>query len=196
MANSLSFDNSEYIDMALENSYDMNAVCQQNDSVYRIPQSLLSLPQYCQPYLDHSYATLAASPSASAVDVSQVPVMAEPMETLAAYIDIEDVSCNTTVVTAPMDPDASDDSNEGDPWEGSVTRCICDFQHDDGYMICCDRCGVWQHVDCMGVDRNNIPENYLCELCHPRSIDKRRAIRLQAIKKEQMGQSVHQHICN
>lgn len=30
---------------------------------------------------------------------------------------------------------------EVDPYEGSVTRCICDFQHDDGYMICCDRCG-------------------------------------------------------
>jgi hypothetical protein len=25
--------------------------------------------------------------------------------------------------------------------DDSVTRCICDFQHDDGYMICCDKCG-------------------------------------------------------
>lgn len=46
---------------------------------------------------------------------------------------------------------------------------------------------VWQHVDCMGVDRNNIPESYLCELCSPRLVDKRRAIRLQTLKKEQMG---------
>ena len=30
----------------------------------------------------------------------------------------------------------------GDPvGDDSVTRCICDFQHDDGYMICCDQCG-------------------------------------------------------
>jgi len=21
-----------------------------------------------------------------------------------------------------------------------VTRCICAFKHDDGYMICCDEC--------------------------------------------------------
>ncbi len=21
-----------------------------------------------------------------------------------------------------------------------VTRCICGFKHDDGYMICCDEC--------------------------------------------------------
>lgn len=24
--------------------------------------------------------------------------------------------------------------------EESITRCICQFQHDDGYMICCDKC--------------------------------------------------------
>jgi len=43
---------------------------------------------------------------------------------------------------------------------------------------------VWQHVDCMGVDKSNIPESYLCELCKPRPIDLRRAIRLQIQKRE------------
>lgn len=28
----------------------------------------------------------------------------------------------------------------GDIEDDSVTRCICDLTHDDGYMICCDRC--------------------------------------------------------
>lgn len=28
-------------------------------------------------------------------------------------------------------PEAEDDS---------VTRCICEYTHDDGYMICCDTC--------------------------------------------------------
>ena len=32
-----------------------------------------------------------------------------------------------------------------------ITRCICTFTHDDGYMICCDDCSVWQHVECMKV---------------------------------------------
>jgi len=32
-------------------------------------------------------------------------------------------------------------AKEVDPWEGSVTRCICNFTHDDGFMICCDICG-------------------------------------------------------
>ena len=52
-------------------------------------------------------------------------------------------------------------------------------------------CSVWQHIACMGVNRNNIPDTYLCELCSPRHVDKRRAIRLQLPKKEQLGE----HLC-
>ena len=29
---------------------------------------------------------------------------------------------------------------EGEAEDDSITRCICDFLHDDGYMICCDKC--------------------------------------------------------
>ena len=32
-------------------------------------------------------------------------------------------------------PEAEDEGQDD-----SVTRCICDFLHDDGYMICCDKC--------------------------------------------------------
>ena len=52
-------------------------------------------------------------------------------------IDVEDISGITEISTigevlvAPADDNGMDDS---------VTRCVCDFQHDDGYMICCDRC--------------------------------------------------------
>lgn len=166
----------EFASSTMELPYEAAENYSEMDSMYPNPMAV----QYCQPYLDHSYAsqlpTAAAAPDLTAMSVP---------ETLASYIDIEDVSCHTTVVTAPMGGKNVDDSFS-DPWEGSVTRCICDFQHDDGYMICCDRCGVWQHVDCMGVDRNNIPESYLCELCSPRLVDKRRAIRLQTLKKEQL----------
>ncbi|KAJ8666829.1 hypothetical protein QAD02_008491 [Eretmocerus hayati] len=68
----------------------------------------------------------------------------------------------------------------------SVTRCICDFVHDDGYMICCDKCLVWQHVDCMGIDRGNIPDEYLCEICRPRRVDRARARALQMRKREEL----------
>lgn len=47
-------------------------------------------------------------------------------------LDVDDVSCNTTVETTV--------GGAEDNWEDSVTRCICGFLHDDGFMICCDRC--------------------------------------------------------
>lgn len=40
---------------------------------------------------------------------------------------------------------------EDEDYGDYVTRCICGFTHDDGYMIACDQCSVWQHVECMKV---------------------------------------------
>ena len=42
---------------------------------------------------------------------------------------------------------------------------------------------VWQHVVCMGLDKNNIPDEYLCEVCKPRPIDRKRAKALQSRKR-------------
>lgn len=39
---------------------------------------------------------------------------------------------------------------------------------------------VWQHVVCMGLDKNNIPDEYLCEVCNPRPIDRKRARMMQS----------------
>ncbi|NXG79342.1 KMT2E methyltransferase, partial [Baryphthengus martii] len=46
---------------------------------------------------------------------------------------------------------------------------------------------VWQHIDCMGIDRQHIPDIYLCERCQPRSLDKERAVLLQRRKRENMS---------
>lgn len=77
---------------------------------------------------------------------------------------------------------------EGDeqPVDDSITRCICEFSHDDGYMIQCDRCFVWQHVDCMEIDRENIPDEYLCEACEPRHVDRFRARALQIRRRQEI----------
>ena len=46
---------------------------------------------------------------------------------------------------------------------------------------------MWQHVDCMGVDRNDIPDKYLCELCEPRKVEKAKAVALQIKKRQEIA---------
>lgn len=38
----------------------------------------------------------------------------------------------------------------------------------------------------MGIDRNNIPEEYRCERCEPRRIDRQRARTIQLRKREEL----------
>ena len=66
-----------------------------------------------------------------------------------------------------------------------VTRCICEMDHDDGFMICCDKCLVWQHIACMLVNRKKIPEKFFCEKCLPRTVNisKAKSIQKKYIKK-------------
>ncbi|XP_037935353.1 uncharacterized protein LOC119669506 isoform X2 [Teleopsis dalmanni] len=97
------------------------------------------------------------------------------------------ISNGSRVATGDIDPgEETETAPEAEAEDDSLTRCICDLTHDDGYMICCDKCSAWQHVDCMGIERHNIPEEYLCEICQPRPVDKVRARQIQLmIRKEQ-----------
>ncbi|CAH1407080.1 unnamed protein product [Nezara viridula] len=53
--------------------------------------------------------------------------------------------------------------------EEDVIRCICGLFRDEGVMIQCERCLVWQHSWC--VRANTSADEYLCERCSPRSVD-------------------------
>ncbi|XP_047120741.1 histone-lysine N-methyltransferase ash1 [Schistocerca piceifrons] len=53
--------------------------------------------------------------------------------------------------------------------EEDVIRCICGLYKDEGMMIQCERCLVWQHCDCVRADEG--VEHYLCEQCNPRPVE-------------------------
>ena len=46
-------------------------------------------------------------------------------------------------------------------------RCICSYQHDDGFLITCNQCDELQHGVCMGINKGNVPEVYKCSTCIP-----------------------------
>uniref|UniRef100_A0A8C5PI26 ASH1 like histone lysine methyltransferase n=1 Tax=Leptobrachium leishanense TaxID=445787 RepID=A0A8C5PI26_9ANUR len=58
-----------------------------------------------------------------------------------------------------------DGSHEKDD---DVIRCICGLYKDEGLMIQCEKCMVWQHCDCLGVTSD--VGHYLCEQCDPRTV--------------------------
>jgi PHD-finger len=76
------------------------------------------------------------------------------------------------------DIDADDDEEDDeDDASAEITRCVCGQQEypfpdadveDTGFMICCERCNVWQHGPCVGVmSENEAPDVYFCEECRP-----------------------------
>lgn len=80
--------------------------------------------------------------------------------------------------TAP-EAEAVCNDDQNDRYGDTVTRCICGFIHDDGYMIECDKCKVWQHVRCV-VRNKKVPDDYLCEECDPsKPTDRQKAKLLQ-----------------
>ena len=58
--------------------------------------------------------------------------------------------------------------------------------NDENIFNCFSYVRVWQHVVCMGLDKNNIPDEYLCEVCKPRPIDRKRAKALQARRRNEI----------
>lgn len=79
-------------------------------------------------------------------------------------------------LTSPA-PDDDEEEEEEEDGSAEITRCVCGSQEypfpdadveDTGFMICCERCNVWQHGPCVGVmSENEAPDVYFCEECRP-----------------------------
>ncbi|XP_050506470.1 histone-lysine N-methyltransferase ash1 isoform X1 [Diabrotica virgifera virgifera] len=60
-------------------------------------------------------------------------------------------------------------SNRKKSEEEDIIRCICGIPRDEGLMIQCERCMVWQHCECVKADAS--AASYHCEVCVPRKVD-------------------------
>lgn len=100
-----------------------------------------------------------------------------PEETDSAIEGVGDTDMNapTPSTSAGSESDISELSESKadsvqDEEEEEIIRCICGIYRDEGLMIQCEKCFVWQHTDCMLVKGDE--ENYMCEQCYPRPVDR------------------------
>lgn len=91
------------------------------------------------------------APTISLPPVHVPPVLANIVPTipsLSANLSsaVQDDDAASTISSEGGRADEGDEGEEtetapeGEGDEDGITRCICDFVHDDGYMICCDVC--------------------------------------------------------
>ncbi|KAG8179697.1 hypothetical protein JTE90_025653 [Oedothorax gibbosus] len=78
-------------------------------------------------------------------------------DAMILFEDILGDSMSSVFASSKTDETRSEEDDE-------VIRCICNIFKDEGLMIQCDKCFVWQHCDCIGVDGK--VEKYLCEQCN------------------------------
>lgn len=86
-----------------------------------------------------------------------------------ASAQIDEIVGETASEADSSETSVSEKEN-GHEKDDDIIRCICGLYKDEGLMIQCDKCMVWQHCDCMGV--NSDVEHYLCEQCDPRPVDR------------------------
>lgn len=77
----------------------------------------------------------------------------------------DNINVGSSAPRDEVDSELSDGKAEG------TVRCGCGQEEDDGEraFICCDRCGIWQHMECNGLDEDQDVKSmrWLCNECGP-----------------------------
>ncbi|XP_039291207.1 LOW QUALITY PROTEIN: uncharacterized protein LOC111050219 [Nilaparvata lugens] len=100
-------------------------------------------------------------------ELGEPPSVSSPLHNQAGCDDNEDDKEEEGVEEKEED-EVEEKVKEGE--EEEVIRCVCGILRDEGLMIQCEKCMVWQHCDCVKADPG--VEHYLCEQCHTRPVDR------------------------
>lgn len=108
---------------------------------------LHTMPPHRQQFMPHPKASIFPSPHIPPppVELNQSPtaITGPPSSITGAETDDDSrLSDRSSSVGPSGEETETAPEGEGDeqPVDDSITRCVCDFSHDDGYMIQCDRC--------------------------------------------------------
>ncbi|XP_023012167.2 histone-lysine N-methyltransferase ash1 isoform X1 [Leptinotarsa decemlineata] len=85
------------------------------------------------------------------------------------YVDSKKQSLNKFEDALGAKPPPNFVSNRKKSEEEDIIRCICGIPRDEGLMIQCERCLVWQHCECVKAYAS--APSYHCEKCVPREVD-------------------------
>jgi hypothetical protein len=71
----------------------------------------------------------------------------------------------TNSFIASPDNSATTPSTDRSSMSGDSTRCVCNGGDDGRSMVQCESCNKWLHMDCVGLNSNNLPPVYVCIFC-------------------------------
>ncbi|CAD5226431.1 unnamed protein product [Bursaphelenchus xylophilus] len=107
----------------------------------------------------------------------QTPVQeTKPLEPLASENQAQRLSKKLIVTPKKDEPVKSceSDRDEGEEVEGVdyITRCICELKHNDDYMVQCDQCKAWVHIDCFGGEKAvDVDNKFYCHKCDTKRVN-------------------------
>ncbi|KAL4227882.1 Histone-Lysine N-Methyltransferase ash1l [Mactra antiquata] len=123
--------------------------------------------------------------------MGQEPAQDTQSGTISDAESSENMQAPTPTMSVSSESDISETSDNKGEWqaceddEEEVIRCICGIYKDEGLMIQCEKCYIWQHTDCMRVKGDE--NHYLCEECDPRPINREVEITPNSDEEEDTG---------